>query len=388
MTSAVAPDVRTRSLAEPRVLSRKRSIAVWSLIVVASILLVVTVLGLWVNRQVLDNKAWNKATTQVIRDPEITSALSTYLVNQLYASVDVAAELKQALPPNLQPLAPQIAASLQRPAQGAANALLQRPRVQQLFVNASTIAHQKLINVLENKTGYGVTTGNGVVTLNVKALLEQLAQQLGLSGKRIAQIPDDKAQIVLLRSDQLGAAQTGVRTLKVLSGGLLALVLVLYALAVYLARGARRVVLRRTGWALILVGALLLIVRKRAGDYAIDQLVSPTYKGSIHHLWLIGTSILGQIGYATVAYGVLLVLAAVLAGPSRAAVAARRAFAPVLNNEPWLVAASAAIVYLLIIFWGPTHALRMWWGMLLFAALIAGGLYVLRRQTLAEFSTA
>src|SRR4051794_15553573 len=368
MTSVAAPDVRTHTAAAPRALSRRRAIAVWTLVVVASILLVVTILGLWVNRQVLDNKAWNKATTQVVQDAKIRSALSTYLVNQLYANVDVAGELAKTLPTNLQPLAPQLAASLQRPAEGAANALLARPRVQQLFVNASTIAHQKLINVLENKTGYGVTTGNGVVTLNVKALLEQLAQQLGLSGKRIAQLPDDKTQLVLLKSDQLATAQSGVRALKLLSGFLLLLVLVLYALAVYLAHGVRRIALRRTGWALVIVGVLLLIVRKRAGDYAIDQLVSPTYHGPVRELWLIGTSILGQIGIATVAYGLLFVLAAVLAGPTRWATAARRELAPLLNTQPWLVAAGAAFVLLLLIFWGPTHALRMWWGELLFAA--------------------
>ena len=34
---------------------------------------------------------------------------------------------------------------------------------------ASSVAHQKLVNVLENKTGHGISTGNGVVTLNLHA---------------------------------------------------------------------------------------------------------------------------------------------------------------------------------------------------------------------------
>ncbi len=45
-------------------------------------------------------------------------------------------------------------------------------------------------------------------------------------------------------------------------------------------------------------------------------------------------------------------------------------------------------LYLLVILWGPTHALQTWWGILLFGALIAVGFEALRRQTLAEFPDA
>ena len=42
-------------------------------------------------------------------------------------------------------------------------------------------------------------------------------------------------------------------------------------------------------------------------------------------------------------------------------------------------------IYLLLILWGGTHALRTWWGILLLAGLIAIGVVALRRQTLQEF---
>jgi hypothetical protein len=48
----------------------------------------------------------------------------------------------------------------------------------------------------------------------------------------------------------------------------------------------------------------------------------------------------------------------------------------------------AAAIYLLVVLWGPTHALRTWWGILLVAALLAAGIVILRRQTLAEFPQA
>jgi hypothetical protein len=46
--------------------------------------------------------------------------------------------------------------------------------------------------------------------------------------------------------------------------------------------------------------------------------------------------------------------------------------------------ALAGLVILLAA-WGPTHALRTWWGVLFFAALLAGGLVAFRHQTLREF---
>ena len=57
-----------------------------------------------------------------------------------------------------------------------------------------------------------------------------------------------------MRSDQLAAAQTGVQAVRILSAALLVLVLALYALAIYLARGARRQTIRNIGFAFVLVG--------------------------------------------------------------------------------------------------------------------------------------
>ena len=45
-------------------------------------------------------------------------------------------------------------------------------------------------------------------------------------------------------------------------------------------------------------------------------------------------------------------------------------------------------MYLLIILWGPTHALRTLWGILLLGALIAVGFELIRRQTIREFPDA
>jgi uncharacterized membrane protein len=366
-------------------LSRKRRILVWVLVVLATVIALVAILTTWVNRQMLDNTAWNKATTQVIEDPKVQTAIGNFTVNQLYENVDVTAALQQRLPKQLQSLAPTISGALEQPAARGVALLLQRPKVQQVFVNASSIAHQKLVNVLENKTGYGIQTGSGVVTLDLHELVVELGTQLGLSSSTLDKLPAKAGTVTLMKSDQLSAAQTGVQAIHVLSVWLLVAVFVLYGLAIYLARGRRRATLRNAGFGLAIVGVLVLIIRNLLGNYLTDALASPGYEPATHRLYLIGTSILGQIGQATLLYGAIAALGAMLAGPSRPAVWLRRHLAPTMNEQPGVVWGAVGFLYLLAIWWGGTHALREWWGILILGLLIAIGVAALRRQTLEEF---
>src|SRR4051794_6091517 len=112
-------------------LSRRRRAVIWTLIVLASLIAVGSVLTTWVDRQMLDNKSWQKASADLIEDPQVRASLSVYLVDQLYANVDVASALEERLPSNLKPLAPTLAGALRRPATEGVERLLESPRVQQ-----------------------------------------------------------------------------------------------------------------------------------------------------------------------------------------------------------------------------------------------------------------
>src|SRR3954463_9123813 len=84
----------------------RRRALVWTLIVVASLIALGSILTTWVHRQMLDNQSWKNASARLIVDPEVQNALSVFLVNELYENVDVASGLEQRLPENLKPLAP------------------------------------------------------------------------------------------------------------------------------------------------------------------------------------------------------------------------------------------------------------------------------------------
>jgi hypothetical protein len=366
-------------------LRARRRALIWALIVVASLIGLGSILTTWVQRQMLDEQSWKDASAELVADPQVREAVSIYVVDQLYTNVDVPAALAERLPANLKPLAPSAAGALRQPATQAVGRLLDGPRVQQLFINASSLAQQKLVNVLENTTGHGISTGNGVVTLDLSELVTEVGTQLGLSAATLDKIPPDTGVITVMRSDQLSAAQAGVQAVRVGSTLLLVLVVALFALAIYLARGRRRQTVRNIGYALLLVGLAVLVVRRLGSNYAVDALTSPASESAGKQTWLISSEILGQIGWATIIYGAATLAGAILAGPTAAATAVRRRIAPTLNESPGLAATVVGGVFLLLIAWGPTHALRTLWGIALLAALTAIGVVALRRETLREF---
>ena len=96
-----------------------------------------------------------------------------------------------------------------------------------------------------------MSTANGTVTLDLRTVLINLGEQLGLSANLVGKLPPDAGQITILHSNQLSVAQDSVRAVRLLSVWLIVLVLLLWALALYLARGARRTTLRDIGWSIV-----------------------------------------------------------------------------------------------------------------------------------------
>jgi len=382
MTSgAQAPPAPSRGESAP--LTRKRAIAVWTLLVVASILILFSSLTIWVKRQALDTNAWTNASGQMLANDEIRQQLSIYLVDTLFSSADATAKIQQALPPKRQALAPVIAGALQNVAVQAADRILETPQAQALWEEANRRAHQNLIAVLEGKDVRRFQTENGQVVLDLSALVQRLSDRFGF------QAPPDAGKITILQSGQLKNAQRALKVIKVLSVFLLVLVLFLYGLAIYLARGHRRRILRATAVSFLLVGVLALVIQRITGGVVIDSLIkTDAIRPAGNAAWGIGTALLRSVAYALILYGVAGLIGAWLAGPTRLAVAARKRLAPVFEDQAWMVYVAVAVLFLLVLAWGPTQATREWWGILLLGGLLFFGVAMLHRQTVREFPAA
>lgn len=404
----MAEDARAAADGSPTRRGRRHRVLVDSLLALATLIGVVAVLAVWVNRQALNTDNWTNTSSELLANKQIDAALSAYLVNQLFHNVDVAAEIKSFLPTQLQGLAGPAASGLQQLAGQLAPQLLESAQVQSAWRQANKAAHQTFLKII-NGGGKLASTNGGVVTLNLHAIEAQLAATLGVqsqvaavqsklsgsagaSAKSTVQkklgitLPPSSGELVIMRSSDLKTTQDIAGAIKGLAIALPLIAFALFILAVWLADGWRREALRTVGWCFVGIGILTLLVRRVAGNEVVDALVKvPSNKPAVHDVWTIATTLLYDIAVAMVVYGLVIVVAAWIAGRTRPATAIRRALAPTLRERPVAVYAFAAVAFLLILLWGPTPALRQPIPIIGIAILLVFGIEALRRKTAAEF---
>ena len=358
---------------------RKTSIA---LIVVATVIGFFAVFAVWAKRQVLETTTWTKTSTELLADEHVQTALSTFLVDQLYANVDVEARIRHRLPPQAAALAGPAAGGLREVADQAALRALQTPRVQQLWEQANSRAHAAFLNLIEGG-GSRLSTTGGDVTLNLGTIVDQVSSRTGIDLS--SKLPPQSAQIVLIHSDELSFVQSMVNLLRKLAIVLPLVALALYGLAIYLARGRRREALRAAGIGFLVIGLGVLVARTIAGHSVANALASTeSVKPAVNSVWSIGTSVLREIGAAMVFYGILIVLGAWLAGPMGAARSCRRTLTPLLRERTNAYAA-LALLLLLLFLWSPTPGFQRLVPSIVVIVLFVVGLEGLRAQALRDF---
>ena len=364
--------------------ARTRAILVWGLLVLGTLILLVGSLTVWVKRQALDTDAWVDTSTQLLEDDEVRTALSLYIVDQLYSNVDVEGRLEQRLPPDFEGLAGPLAGALRPPAEQAVDRFLQRPRVQALWEDINRAAHQSLLRILEDETREGISTAEGAVTLDLRLFVVSVGEELGFGEQLDARLPPDAGQVTVLESDQLESAQTAVKAIKTLSWVVILLAIAAFAGSIWLSRD-RRGMLRIVGAVFLLVGILLLVIRRAVGSYLVDALAEgETIRDAAGSSWIIGTGLLAAVAWALIVYGAVMLAGALLAGPSRTARRARTAISPTLRDRAGAAWAVLAGVYLLLVLWAPVPALETWLGVLVLGGLVALGFEAFRRLAVGE----
>ena len=168
-----------RLVTEAERLPRGRRYAIRALLCVATVLLFLGIFAVWANRQLLNEDNWAETSTQLLQNDAVRTQVSGFLVDQLYANVDVAGEVRAALPPRLKPLASAAAGGVRNLAQQATDQALQRPRVQEFWRAASRLTARQFINIAKGNSRAITSSGNAVV-LDLRVVLTDIATRLGL----------------------------------------------------------------------------------------------------------------------------------------------------------------------------------------------------------------
>jgi hypothetical protein len=364
-----------------------RRVAARTLVVIASLLAFLAIFAIWLNRQALNTDNWTRTSSELLQRPVIRDQMATRLSDQLFSSVDVEEELRNALPARADALAAPAANALRTQVEKVARKALARPDVQALWADANRSAHEELLAVLHGG-GSTVSTDQGQVVLDVRQLLAELQREVGVGGRLRKALPPSATRITVLESGQLRIAQNVVEAMRPLAIALLLASLVLVAIAIAIAPGWRRRGVRAYGIGFLAAGAAALLVRSVAGGAFVTSLASTAAaRPAVDEVWVIATELLVNVAVATMAYGAVMVIGAWLAGPTRLATGTRRILAPYLR-EPWIAYSTLAVIVAAVVWWAPTPAWRNAVMVLILAALLAAGVEALRRQIIREFPTA
>ena len=355
------------------------------MLVVLAIVTVGAIFSLWVARQLLQESYWKETNTELIQDAEIRDTVAVFLVDELYSSVDVAAELSQRLPPELQPLAGPAAGAFRTAAERVAKRALATPAFQAAWSAAVTVTHKQFINLVEDKGKYIKTESGGAVILDLRPLLGELATRLGLSDSIANKIPDNRARIKIASATQVETAQSAAKWLKRITILLVLLLPVLAGLIIYLGRGRRRETLMNAAF-VIAGGALLVLVLRRAlGNYLVDALVpTASVKDAADQAYAIITGLLMSIGRVVLALALVLALAGWLAGPGRHAVSLRHRLRPAFDHSPEAVYGVVIAGLLVMVAVGIIPGIERPLGIFFLLLTAVVSVELVRRQALSE----
>jgi hypothetical protein len=356
-----------------------RRIAVTALLVVGTLLWTAFGLGLWAQRQALDTDNWVETSGELLENEQIRSTLAFFIVDQLYDSQAVQDRLEEVLPPRLQGLAAPAAAGLKEVARRNAPRVLGSAAALKAWETANRTAHDELLDIVDN----GV--GGRDVSLDLKALVGEVAAGTGLPANAADKLPPNVANLQVASTDQLDNVRALLHLFKTIVWVLLGLAVAAFAGAIALAADRRRTVLN-VGGCMMFAGIAVLAFRTLAGKYVEDSLANaPNANAIAGDVWEIATRLMVDAAQGSFLFGFFVVLGAWLIGPGRRATAVRRFAAYPLREHAGFTRAGLATAILLLVVWGPAPWTQRIWPIVIFTVIAFLWLERIRQRTLAEF---
>lgn len=343
---------------------------------------ILAILTSWLDTQLLDTEQWGQTSVEMLQDPAIRSAVANYAVEELYANVDVEAELKTFLPSDFKGLSGIAAGGLRQVADQGAEQALALPQVQDVWQRANIAAHKTLIDVIENRSQV-LTTGGGQVDLQLRPLIIEIAGQIGLAKQAEQNVPASVGSVRILDSSELSTVQTVAGAIQGSALIFSLLVVLLIGLALYLSRGYRWITLLWLAAALILAAAVVLIVRAAGSGFVVGQLATPDLEAAATAAYAIGTELLKSFAWSVIIAAVFLVFLSWLVSPNSAARSAREYLAVAFGRYPGITFGLLGLAALVFLLYGVSDA-RSFVVRLAIVILAVIATVMFRRQLIAE----
>jgi hypothetical protein len=335
---ALSPETR----AKQRVVFWRTLIAA-VLIVLGCVMAAFAVPAIWLDRTVKDQAVWVDTVAPLAQDPGMQNYVADTATNAIFDQIDVQSLAEQALPPKLQPFAPAIAGAVRTFVSDQAHTFTKSPQFYTLWVETNKIGQKALITVGTPGTQGAVSNQNGKISLDIGLLVNKIKEMLVSKGLGIVQnIPTSAFQgkeIVLFESPYLAGLQKALMWM-----GIAAVALPLLALLL-LGGGIALAVDRRKGVLWTGIGLVVAMIVPLGSLYLGQSIAVSKLTGAINTLPPAAANAVFDILFRylvlaqqfIVVLGLLMFVAAVIAGPARWAVVLREGVGRGLSHigESW-----------------------------------------------------
>ncbi|MES4886873.1 hypothetical protein [Streptomyces sp. NPDC096012] len=311
---------------------RVRSLLAAVLIVLGCVLAPLSVVAAWAADQVGDTDRYVATVAPLASDPDVQNAVADRATDALMSHLDLPALLSDVAPQDRPRLEKALGGRLGDALQGAVRSFVHDKArevaasdvFKTVWTDANRKVHSSLDKALTGSGGGAVQLKNDAVTLDIGPLVEQVKQRLVDSGLGVAaHIPAVHTDFTLVRSDQIGKVKTYVRLLQLAGNWLPVLSVVLVAAGVLLSVRRRRALVAGSLGVAVATGILGVALRVFRAIY-LDRLPADVSQGAAAAVYDALTRLLQTTVRMVVVLGVVIALAAWLAGPGRYARLARR----------------------------------------------------------------
>lgn len=306
------------------------------MLLIGGLVFPVGLVGIWAERTVNNTDRYVATVAPLLADAQVQNVLADQITDGLFSQIDVSALLAEALPPRAAALSGSIESGLTKFVRSEVLKALETPAAQEAWARANARLQEQIIAALKGQESGAVSISGDTIVLDTGDLLTQVKDILVQRGftflQKVPLPPQVDRQIVLVQSDQISQIQTIYRLSDVASSTLVWLALALIFGSVLVGKRRRRWLL--AAGVVIAVGAaavgLALVFGREAVLTSIGA-ADPSFQASVFDIL---TRFLQGLARAGVALGIVIALAAWLAGPSSVAtgirngtVAAERAIA-------------------------------------------------------------
>lgn len=346
--TAANTQLDTRARRHRRVTTLRQIVAAL-LVVIAALGVTMSAIGVWAGRTTLNTDRYVETVTPLSDNPAVRAAVTLYVTDQVFTTLNVDQRVKEALPPRAAFLASPLTGQVHGFVRNSVNKVLASEQFAQLWPAMNRVAHKQVMAILNNDSAVVKSSGD-TVTLNLLPIVNQvlvgLEQQVPtLFGKQLnlptltngeipaglrtkieaalgVTLPASFAAIPIYQGNQLSVAQQAVVQVKqyltlLVVGSVLAL-----SLALWITPRRRRTTLQFGLWLVICVVALTVVIRN-IRTQLVEQVPGGVLRSGVDAAVQIVFVTLRERGTQLLWLGIVIALVAYLIGPGRAAVALR-----------------------------------------------------------------